>query len=59
MQSTRSDDTALLKEAAAEDCNLLVSLMAEFYAESGYQLDRERARARSLIALSQGRIRRQ
>lgn len=44
MPSTRSDDALVLKEAAAEDCDLLVSLMAEFYAESGYLLNRERAR---------------
>ena len=32
-----------LREATPDDCALLVDLMSEFYAESGYPLDRRRA----------------
>lgn len=32
-----------LREATASDCALLVGLMSEFYAESGYPLNRRRA----------------
>jgi diamine N-acetyltransferase len=36
-------DTARLRDARTEDCEQLVELMAEFYAESDYPLNRQRA----------------
>lgn len=38
-------DAARLREARTEDCEQLVELMAEFYAESDYPLNRQRAAA--------------
>jgi len=45
-----------LQAAGPEDCALLLDLMSEFYAESGYRVDRERARAAFTDLLADQRL---
>ena len=45
-----------MREAVTEDVHTLVELMAEFYEESGYPLDRERAGAAFTALLSDPRL---
>ncbi len=44
------------REASADDLGTLVELMAEFYAESGFALDRERAAGAFAVLLDEARL---
>jgi hypothetical protein len=45
-----------VREATADDVGTLVELMAEFYAESGFVLDRQRAARAFAVLLDDARL---